>query len=66
MSALLLSVAVQLTLALGVAGLLWPEKFMPVFEILLFPWTPTQRMLRANSLASILMSVVMFVALIGR
>jgi hypothetical protein len=66
MSALLLSVTIQLSLILGVAGLLWPEKLMPVFEVLLFPWAATQRMLRANSWASIGIAVLLFFALVAR
>ncbi|MBA3912516.1 MAG: hypothetical protein H0X25_01340 [Acidobacteriales bacterium] len=66
MSVLLLSIAIQISLMAGVAGLLWPEKFMPVFEILLFPWAATQRMLRANSLASIGVALLLFFTLVVR
>jgi hypothetical protein len=55
---------VQLGLAFGVAGLLWPEKFMPVFEVLLFPWAASCRAVRANSLAAIGLSVLLFARLL--
>lgn len=61
-----LSVIVQLALVSGMAGLLWPEKVKPVFEILMFPWTPTYRTLRLNSIGAILLSLLLFVMLMAR
>ena len=46
-------VFVQLFLAFGVAGLFWPEKFMPVFGVLMFPWPATSRLIRANGAAAL-------------
>ena len=57
---------VQLCLAFGVAGLLWPEKLMPIFDVLMFPWTATYRGLRANSIAAIALSLLLFVRLASR
>ncbi len=54
---------VQLSFAFGLAGLLWPDKFMPVFDILMFPWAATYRLVRANSLAAIALSLVLLVKL---
>ncbi len=54
---------VQLSLAFGVAGLLWPERFMPIFDILMFPWAANHRTIRANSLAAIGLSFVLFARL---
>jgi len=48
-----LPLVVQLCLTFGVAGLLWPDKFKPVFEVLMFPWTASYRSVRANSIAAI-------------
>ena len=45
---LLLCFVVQLGVAFGLAGLLWPEKFMPLFEILMFPWAASCRAIRAT------------------
>ncbi len=56
----------QVSLALGLAGLLWPEKMMPVFDVLMFPWPSTYRMLRANSVGAIALSVVMFLGMMTR
>jgi hypothetical protein len=50
----------QISLAIGLAGLLWPEKLMPVFDVLMFPWPSTYRMLRANSVGAIALSVLLF------
>jgi len=38
----------QSCLAFAVAGRLWPEKFTPLFEVLLFPWAASHRTVRAN------------------
>jgi hypothetical protein len=51
-------VVAQLCLAFGIGGLLWPEKFIPIFDILLFPWMATYRAVRVNSLAAIGLSVL--------
>ena len=55
---------VQLCLAFGVAGLFWPEKFMPFFEILLFPWAASYRAVRANSLAALGLSILLLARLL--
>ena len=64
MSQLQLCVVVQLSLAFGVAGLFWPEKLMPVFEVLMFPWVASYRSIRANSLAAIGISILLFARLL--
>ncbi len=64
MSTLGLCVVVQFCLALGVAGLLWPEKLMPVFEVLMFPWAASYRGIRANSIAAIGLSLLLFARLL--
>jgi hypothetical protein len=58
-----LCLAVQVCLAFGVAGLFWPEKFRPVFDVLLFPWTASYRAVRANSLAAIGLSLLLLARL---
>ena len=55
---------VQLVFAFGLAGLLWPDKFMPVFEILMFPWAASHRAIRANGIVAIGLSLVLLVALL--
>jgi hypothetical protein len=49
----------QSALAFGVAGLLWPEKFMPIFDVLMFPWPASFRTVRVNSLAAIGLAVLL-------
>jgi len=63
MSDLGLCLLVQLCLSWGVAGLFWPEKLMPIFEVLMFPWAASYRGLRANSIAAIGLSVLLFARL---
>jgi hypothetical protein len=64
MTILEMCIAVQFSLAFGVAGLLWPEKLMPIFEVLMFPWAASYRSVRANSLAAIGLSLLLFVRLL--
>jgi hypothetical protein len=59
-------VIAQLCLIFGVAGLFWPEKFVAVFDVLMFPWPATYRTVRANSIASIILSLLLFVSVIAR
>jgi hypothetical protein len=60
-----LCLVVQLCLAFGVAGLFWPEKVRPVFDVLMFPWVATYRSLRVNSIAAIGISVLLLARLIA-
>jgi hypothetical protein len=52
---------VQLGLAFGMAGLLWPDKFMPLFETLMFPWAASCRAIWANGIAAIGLSLLLLV-----
>jgi len=65
MSILGMCIVVQLCLAFGVAGLLWPGKLMPLFEVLMFPWAASYRGIRANSIAAIGLSVLLFARLLA-
>ena len=62
---LLLSLVVQFSLAFGVAGVLWPERLVSVFDVLMFPWPATHRLVRANGWGAILLSLVLFLALVS-
>jgi len=53
---------VQLGLTFGLAGLFWPDKFMPLFEILMFPWAASCRAVRANGIAAIGLSLLLLIA----
>jgi hypothetical protein len=66
MQALGLPLLVQICLGLGMAGLLWPEKVKPVFEVLMFPWFPTYRTLRIHSIGAIGVSFLLFLAWLTR
>jgi hypothetical protein len=63
---LILSLAIQLSLAFGLAGLLWPEKFLAVFDVLMFPWPSSYRTVRGNSIAAIALSILLFLVLSSR
>jgi hypothetical protein len=45
---------VQLNLIFGVAGLMWPEKLMPVFGLLMFPWPPSHRAIRIHGVVAVI------------
>lgn len=55
----------QLCLAFGVAGLFWPEKIMPLFDVLMFPWAATYRSVRANSIAALGLSALLLARLLA-
>jgi len=63
---LVLSLVVQLSLIFGVAGLLWPEKLIAVFDVLMFPWPATHKLVRGNAWAAVLLSVLLFLTLLVR
>jgi len=60
-----LCLIVQLCLAFGVAGLFWPEKMRPVFDVLMFPWAASYRSVRANSVAALGLSILLLARLIA-
>jgi hypothetical protein len=65
MNSLGVCLLVQMSLAFGVAGLLWPDKLMPLFDVLMFPWAASYRTVRANSVAAIGISIVLLVKLVA-
>lgn len=57
---------VQLSLVFGVAGLLWPEKLVAVFDVLMFPWPATHRLVRANAWGALFVAILLFLAMIAK
>ncbi|MGB9234928.1 MAG: hypothetical protein WCC04_10975 [Terriglobales bacterium] len=55
---------VELGLAFGLAGLLWPDRLMPIFEILMFPSAASSHRVRVNSIANIGLSLLLLLALL--
>ena len=53
MENLIFYIAVQLNLVFGVAGLVWPDKLMPVFGVLMFPWPASYRAIRTHGVVAI-------------
>ncbi len=53
MGNLVFCVIAQLNLVFGVAGLIWPDKLMPFFGLLMFPWPATYRAIRVNGIVAI-------------
>ena len=50
---LIFCLIVQANLIFGVAGLVWPEKFMSLYGILMFPWPASERAIRVNGMVAI-------------
>ncbi|HEX3821487.1 MAG TPA: hypothetical protein VHW45_14225 [Candidatus Sulfotelmatobacter sp.] len=48
MNLLVLCLTMQVGLVFGLTGLIWPEKLMPAFGILMFPWRASHRAIRAH------------------
>jgi hypothetical protein len=65
MDYVVLPVAVQLFLTFGVAGLLWPEKLVGVFDVLMFPWPATYKTVRTNAWGAILLSLLLLLRLLA-
>jgi len=66
MENLIICFLVQLNLVFGMAGLLWPNKLMPVYGILMFPWPASHRAIRTHGIVAIagyLVALVKFRAL---
>ena len=61
-----LSLVVQLSLTFGLAGLLWPERLIAFFDVLMFPWPATHKFVRANGCAAIFLSLLLFLGLVAR
>ena len=64
MQGLELCLVVQLGVAFGMGGLLWPDKFLPVFDILMYPWAASYRVIRANSIGAILFSLLLLLTIL--
>lgn len=54
MENLIFCLIVQLNLVFGIAGLVWPEKFMRLYRILMFPWPASYRAIRVHGVVAIL------------
>ena len=52
----------QLSLTFGLAGVFWPEKFMPIFEVLFYPCAASFRVVRVHGMAAIFISLLLFVS----
>jgi hypothetical protein len=61
-----LCLLVQVFLAFGLAGVLWPEKFMLLFGVLMFPWQANSRIIRANGMLAIAVYLAIVAGLIIR
>jgi hypothetical protein len=58
-----LAILGQACLAFGLAGMFWPDKLMPLFGVLMFPWRASHRVIQAHGIAT-LAAYVFLVALL--
>lgn len=63
---LFLSVLIQLSLTFGLAGLFWPEKLIEVFDVLMYPWPATHKLVRMNAWGALALAVLLFLRLLVR
>lgn len=63
MQRMVLFLATQTLVVIGLAGLFWPEKLSAAFEILLYPWASSSRLVRLNSIASLALAFGLALAL---
>ncbi len=53
MENLIFCIIVQLNLVFGIAGLVWPDKFMRLYGVLMFPWPASYRAIRTHGVVAI-------------
>lgn len=53
MENLIFCLIVQLNLFFGLAGLIWPDKLMPLYGVLMFPWPASYRGIRIHGVVAI-------------
>ncbi len=64
MHSLVLPIAVQLCLMFGIAGLMWPEKFLPFFQVLMYPWAASYSTVRAHGVVALALSALLLAFLL--
>ena len=64
MNYIVLPVAAQLCFIFGVAGLFWPEKLVEVFDVLMYPWPASYKLVRTNAWGAILLSLLLLLRLL--
>ena len=49
----------QFSMLFGLAGLFWPDKFLGLFDVLMFPFPSSYRTVRAHSVGAIVLSLLL-------
>jgi len=55
----------QMCLLFGLAGLFWPDKFLRIFDVLMFPFPASYRTVRAHSVGAIVISFLLAAVLLA-
>jgi hypothetical protein len=58
-------VVAQLCLLFGLAGLFWPERFLGLFELLMFPFPASYRTVRTHCVGAIVLSLLLAAVLVA-
>jgi hypothetical protein len=54
----------QFSMLFGLAGLFWPDKFLGLFDVLMFPFPASYRTVRAHSVGAIVLSLLLGASLL--
>ena len=57
-------VVAQFSMLFGLAGLFWPDKFLSLFDVLMFPFPASYRTVKAHSVGAIVLSLLLGVSLL--
>lgn len=57
---------VELCVVFGMAGLFWPERLVALFDVLMFPWAASHRMVRAHGVAALGAALILFAVIVRR
>lgn len=66
MNQIFLYLVVQFSVIFGVAGLLWPEKLVSIFDVLMFPWPASHQTVRNHAWGAIVLSGLLVLNLVVR
>ena len=66
METLVFYLIVQVNLIFGVAGLMWPDRLMPVFGLLMFPWPPSRRAIRIHGIVAVVGYLLVVARILAR
>lgn len=64
MHSVVVCLVAQFSMLFGLAGLFWPDKFLGLFDVLMFPFPASYRTVRAHSVGAIVLSLFLGASLL--